>query len=235
MANEIMVTLESGIATAAPHVALKNEALQAHTNAIFELMNATKRNMFEIAARLLVIRNEELYTADGYKDVFDYAAKVLDYKRNFVYKLTNAAEKFIEANANGNGYVSIIVHDDCDYTVSQLVELNSLESDTVIALDENGVIAPEMSTKEIRETVKDYKNGVIDVEGNRTETETAESDESGENGESEGEETVDDCAIALVSIMTACDTLLADERIINNVNFAKKVKAFKKACEGFNL
>lgn len=234
MANEIMVTLESGIATAAPRVTLKNEALQAHTNAIFELMNATKRNMFEIAARLLVIRNEELYTADGYKDVFDYAAKVLDYKRNFVYKLTNAAEKFIEANANGNGYVSIIVHDDCDYTVSQLVELNSLESDTVIALDENGVIAPEMSTKEIRETVKEFKTGVIDVEGNRNET-AADESESGNEETADESETIDDCAMAILSIMSACDTLLADERIINNVNFAKKVKAFKKACEGFNL
>lgn len=235
MANEIMVTLESGIATAAPRVTLKNEALQAHTNAIFDLMNATKRNMFEIAARLLVIRNEELYTADGYKDVFDYAAKVLDYKRNFVYKLTSAAEKFIEANANGNGYVSIIVHDDCDYTVSQLVELNSLESDTVIALDENGVIAPEMSTKEIRETVKEFKTGVIDVEGNRNETANEETDNGGNDETADDSETVDDCAMAILSIMTACDTLLADERIINDVTFAKKVKAFKKACEGFNL
>lgn len=235
MANEIMVTLESGIATAAPRATFKNEALQAHTQAIFELMNATKRNMFEVAARLLVIRNEKLYEADGYKDVFDYAAKVLDYKRNFVYKLTNAAEKFIEQNASGNGYVSVIVHDDCDYTVSQLVELNSLESDTVIELDENSVIAPEMSTKEIREVVKDFKNGVIDVKGNRNETAADEETATDEETAADDSETVDDCAMAILSIMNACDTLLADERIISNVNFAKKVKAFKKACEGFNL
>lgn len=234
MANEIMVTLESGIATAAPRATFKNEQLQAHTTAIFELMNATKRNMFEIAARLLVIRNENLFEADGYKDVFDYAAKVLDYKRNFVYKLTAAAEKFIEQNANGNGYVSIIVHDDSDYTVSQLVELNSLENDTVIELDENGVIAPEMSTKEIREVVKDFKNNVIDAKGNRNETADEESTDE-ESATETDNETVDDCAVAIVSIMTACDTLLADERIIANVNFAKKVKAFKKACEAFEL
>lgn len=232
MANEIMTTLESGIATAA-HVTLKDEKLAMHTDAIINLMTQTKRNMFEIAARLLVIRDEKLYTADGYKDVFDYAAKVLDYKKNFVYKLTTAAEKYIEATPNNDGYVSILVHDDSDYTVSQLIELNGVENDNAIKLDENGVITPEMTTKEIRETVKDFKNGVIDVEGNRlsaAESE-AESDTADSEAAADDEEMDDRAAMALRDICAACDILLADGRVIENAAFAKKVKAFKNACE----
>lgn len=232
MANEIMITLESGIATIAPNVSMKNEKLAAHTQAIFALMTATKRNMFEIAVRLNVIASEKLYETDGYKDVFDYAAKVLGYKRNFVYKLTAAADKFIEANGNG-GYVSVIVHDESDYTVSQLIEMNSVETDMVIALDENGVITPEMSTKEIREVVKDFKNGVIDIEGKRNENiETDGEIETDNEVESDNE---DETALAIVAIMTACDTLLKDDRVIKNVNFAKKIKAFKNAVEKFEL
>lgn len=236
--NEVITTLESGIATAAPKATLTNEKLAAHTNAIYELMTATKRNMFEIAARLLIINKEELYKDDNYKDVFDYANKVLGYKKNFVYKLTAAAEKYIEHAATGDGYVSILVHDNSDYTVSQLIELNGVESDTAISLDENGVITPEMTTKEIREVVKDFKNGVIDVEGNKLETETETETETESDGETTGgneNEEIDTAAVAIQDIMNACDVLMKDERVIKDVNFLKKITAFKKVIEKYEI
>ena len=180
MANEIMTTFETAI-TAQSELHFNNKKLAQHTKAIEKLMTATKRNMFEISARLLVIRNEDLFADDGFKDVFDYAEKMFGYKKNMVYKLTTAAEKFIEANPQGKGYVSILTHNDADYTVSQLIELNSLEPDTAVELDKKAIISPDMSTKEIREKVKAYKNGVIDIDENGNVIEEAEADESGED------------------------------------------------------
>ncbi len=238
MANEIITTLESGITTLAPNAHLKNFALDSHTKAIFELMNATKRNMFEISARLLIINKEHLYEEDGYKDVFDYANKVLGYKKNFVYKLTATAEKYIEQNPNGEGYSSILVHDNSDYTVSQLIELNGIESDTAISLDENGVIVPEMTTKEIREVVKDLKNGIIDIEGNKLtqeSKETEETEETEENPSSSDEEQIDETGLAILAIMTNIDVLMKDERIIEDVQLLKKITNFKKTLEKLEL
>ena len=194
MANEIMTTFETAI-TAQSELHFNNKKLAQHTKAIEKLMTATKRNMFEISARLLVIRNEDLFADDGFKDVFDYAEKMFGYKKNMVYKLTTAAEKFIEANPQGKGYVSILTHNDADYTVSQLIELNSLEPDTAVELDKKAIISPDMSTKEIREKVKAYKNGVIDIDENGNVVEEAEADESGEDeaaDKSKTEKLIDD-------------------------------------------
>ena len=178
MANELMMTMETAI-TAQHELHLTNKKLLQHTKAIEKLMTATKRNMFEISARLLVIRNEELFIDDGFKDVFDYAEKLFGYKKNMVYKLTTAAEKFIEQSPQGKGYVSILTHDNADYTVSQLIELNSLEPDTAVELDKKEVISPDMTTKEIREVVKAYKNGEIDDNGEWVADDDGNEDETG--------------------------------------------------------
>lgn len=183
MSNEIMATLETAI-TPQQELHLTNKKLLQHTKAIEKLMTATKRNMFEISARLLVIRNEDLFSDDGFKDVFDYAEKLFGYKKNMVYKLTTAAEKFIEANPQGKGYVSILTHDNADYTVSQLIELNSLEPDTAVELDKKNIISPDMSTKEIREKVKAYKNGTLDENGNE-EPEETEGEENADKSKTE--------------------------------------------------
>lgn len=193
MANEIMTTFETAI-TAQSELHFNNKKLAQHTKAIEKLMTATKRNMFEISARLLVIRNEDLFADDGFKDVFDYAEKMFGYKKNMVYKLTTAAEKFIEANPQGKGYVSILTHNDADYTVSQLIELNSLEPDTAVELDKKSIISPDMSTKEIREKVKAYKNGIIDIDenGDVVEAESESGEDDNEADKSKTEKLIDD-------------------------------------------
>lgn len=183
-----MTTFETAI-TAQSELHFNNKKLAQHTKAIEKLMTATKRNMFEISARLLVIRNEDLFADDGFKDVFDYAEKMFGYKKNMVYKLTTAAEKFIEANPQGKGYVSILTHNDADYTVSQLIELNSLEPDTAVELDKKSIISPDMSTKEIREKVKAYKNGIIDIDENGNVVEETEAEENGGDDEADKSKT----------------------------------------------
>lgn len=227
--NEIMETLETAIVTAPTETALKNKKLASHTKAIEKLMTATKRNMFEISARLLVIRNENLFEEDGFKDVFDYAGKLFEYKKNMVYKLTTAAEKFIEQNATGKGYVSILTHDNEDYTVSQLIELNAIEPDTAIKLDELEVISPSMTTKEIREVVKAYKKGEIDEEGNYHEVEETEEKEV------EEKEVVDETAALIIKTAENITKILEDERIIKDTMTVSKLQEIKGFLNGITL
>lgn len=233
MNNEIMETIETAIVLNANRESgLKNKKLASHTRAIEKLMTATKRNMFEISARLLVIRNENLFEDDGFKDVFDYAEKLFGYKKNMVYKLTTAAEKFIEQSPQGKGYVSILTHDDADYTVSQLIELNAIEPDTAVRLDELEVITPQMTTKEIREVVKAYKKGDIDENGN---WKTVEEDEA-ESGEAEAEsDEVDTTAALLIQTADNISKILEDERIIKDTMTVSKLQEIKKFLNSISL
>ncbi|MBQ7973532.1 MAG: hypothetical protein IJ295_01075, partial [Clostridia bacterium] len=211
-------------------VGLKNKKLASHTRAIEKLMTATKRNMFEISARLLVIRNENLFEEDGFKDVFDYAERLFGYKKNMVYKLTTAAEKFIEHSPQGKGYVSILTHENEDYTVSQLIELNAIEPDTAVKLDELEVISPQMTTKEIREVVKAYKKGEIDENGNFKAVEETE-----EESEPEPEETVDETAMLIIQTADNISKILEDERIIKDTMTVSKLQEIRNFLNGINL
>lgn len=230
MANEIMEVLESPISTQTHESSLKNKKLIVHTKAIEKLMSATKRNMFEISARLLVIRNENLFEDDGFKDVFDYAGKLFGYKKNMVYKLTTTAEKFIEQNPQGKGYVSILTHDDEDYTVSQLIELNSIEPDVAIKLDDQEVINPSMSTKEIREVVKSYKKGEIDENGNFQKVEDEETEV-----EVEEKDEIDGTTLAVIDAIQDITKILEDERVIKDTMKVTKLQEMKKFLENIEL
>lgn len=231
MQNEIMETLETSIIfNANRESGLKNKKLANHTKAIEKLMTATKRNMFEISARLLVIRNENLFEEDGFKDVFDYAERLFGYKKNMVYKLTTAAEKFIEQSPQGKGYVSILTHENEDYTVSQLIELNAIEPDTAIKLDELEVISPSMTTKEIREVVKAYKKGEIDENGNFKAVEETEAEP-----EEVEKETVDETAALLIETADNIGKILNDERIIKDTMTVSKLQEIKSYLTSIKL
>lgn len=220
MANEIMQTMETAI-TAQAELHFTNKKLLQHTKAIEKLMTATKRNMFEISARLLVIRNENLFVDDGFKDVFDYAEKLFGYKKNMVYKLTTAAEKFIEQSPQGKGYVSILTHDNADYTVSQLIELNTLEPDTAVDLDKKEIISPDMTTKEIREVVKAYKNGEIDVNGEWV------GNDGDEETESEQGDKMDKTEKLIATIGKNLEKLMKDKRLDGDtVKRLEEIQAF---------
>lgn len=236
MNNEIMETLETAI-TKAPNFELTDKKLLSHTKTIVKLMTTTKRNMFEISAILLVIRNEKLYEKDGFKDVFDYAEKLFGYKKNMVYKMTTTAEKFIEKDTTGKEYVSILTHENEDYSVSQLIELNSLEPDTATKLDDLEVISPKMATKEIREIVKAYKNGEIDENGNflSSNSESEEETESEPKSIEVEKDDIDSTALAVIDAIQDITKILEDERVIKDTMKVAKLQEMKKFLESIDL
>lgn len=138
---------------------INNAKLKKHTQAIIDLQNANTRNNFAIAVHLKVIRDEELFADDGYTDVFDYAKKILDFSKVYVYKNIVNAEKFIEVKKIGKNtiYTSNLPHEGKDFTSGQLIELQGLEYDNAKKLVEDGIITADMTTKEIRNIVKAHK------------------------------------------------------------------------------
>lgn len=161
---------------------INNAKLKKHTQAIIDLQNANTRNNFAIAVHLKVIRDEELFADDGYTDVFDYAKKILDFSKVYVYKNIVNAEKFIEVKKIGKNtiYTSNLPHEGKDFTSGQLIELQCLEYDTAKKLVEDKVITSDMTTKEIRNIVKEHKpakkKNTKDT-SEKTDTEIIEGDE----------------------------------------------------------
>ena len=196
--NEVIEVVEKGIVTTNAPRDFKDKALARHTVAIEKLMNGVKKNMVEIAVRLRDIKENALFEKDGFADVFEYADKILGYKKAMVYKMVNVANKFIEAQPNGKGYASIIVHDTEDYSVSQLMELGSLTADEAIALDEANKIDPSMSAKDIREVVKEYQKKDEPKEETEQETETEE---------------IDGTALAILDTVENLCKIVKDDRI----------------------
>ena len=187
MANELIAVLESGIATQATFSQFNNEKLQRLTMRIYELTQATKRNLFEIAVHLATIKAEELYKTENYKSIEEYAEKNFGYKKSMVYKMLNVADKFIEAREidGKTVYMSRLAHDDVDYSVSQLMEINAVEFDDAKSLDAVGSIMPSMTTKVIREVVKNFKNGKIDENGQPVNSATNNGDNDTNNGDND--------------------------------------------------
>lgn len=165
--------IESGIHLDVKMDNLVNERLREQTAKISSLLDGAKYNLYEVAMRLLVIKTEELYKDDNFTDIYDYTKKVFGYGKNMTYKMVKTAETLVEENKGV--YRSIICHDDSDYSMSQLFELGTLAPKEVVELDADGAITPSMTTKEIREVVKDTKemakkaNSTEDEEGEEVE------------------------------------------------------------------
>ena len=231
--NEVIEVVEKGIATVSTPHDFKDKKLANHTRAIEKLMNGVKKNMVEIAVRLRDIKENKLYEKDGYKDVFDYAQSVLDYKKATVYKMIQCATKFIEATPDGKGYASIITRDNEDYSVSQLMELNCLEADEAIMLDEANKIDPSMSAKDIREVVAEYKKqNDAKEETEQEETEQEETDHE-ETEQEETEQEVDGTALAILDIAESLCNILLDDRISKDDK--RKIEEFKCWILGIEL
>ncbi len=175
--------IESGIHFEVKMDNLVNERLREQTAKITSLLDGAKYNLYEVAMRLLVIKKEELYKDDGFTNVYDYTKKMFGYGKNMTYKMITTAEALVEEkmlDENKVEYRSIICHDDCDYSMSQLFELGTLAPKDVVELDAEGAIDPSMTTKEIRNIVKEHKpakkKNTKDT-SEKTDTEIIEGDE----------------------------------------------------------
>lgn len=144
---------------------IKDSDLLKVSDTLYNLNAETKRNLFKIGGLLNQVKTAGLYKKDGFKNITDYAACVCGYKSSFTYSLMTVAEKFVGQSGESSAYSMFCRPDGTDYTASQLVELKSLDSETVAALDKAGEINPGMSAKDLRQVAKAVTSGEMYIDG----------------------------------------------------------------------
>lgn len=222
--------IESGIHLDVKMDNLVNERLKEHTARITSLLDGAKYNLYEVAMHLMVIKNEELYKDDNFVDIYDYTKKVFGYGKNMTYKMVKTAETLVEQK--GEEYRSIICHDDSDYSMSQLFELGTLAPKEVVELDADGAINPSMSTKEIREVVKDTKEMM--KKESESESESEEEPTEGETEVEEGEAIVVDTTAFKAELFKVLSEMVANNKDVMDVlavTEKKTVKAINSLIE----
>lgn len=228
--------IESGIHLDVMMDNLVNERLREQTAKITSLLDGAKYNLYEVAMRLLVIKNEELYKDDNFTDIYDYTKKVFGYGKNMTYKMIKTAETLVEekrVEEDKVEYRSIICHDESDYSMSQLFELGTLAPKEVVELDADGAISPSMTTKEIREVVKDTKEMMKkEAEG---EKEPTEGETEGEEAEvEEGEPIIVDTTAFKSELFKVLSEMIANNKEVMDVlavTEKKMVKAINSLIE----
>lgn len=222
--------IESGIHFEVKMDNLVNERLREQTAKITSLLDGAKYNLYEVAMRLLVIKKEELYKDDNFVNIYDYTKKVFGYGKNMTYKMITTAEALVEEkmlDENKVEYRSIICHDDCDYSMSQLFELGTLAPKEVVELDAEGAITPSMTTKEIREVVKETKEEKKEAEGEEEPTE-------GETEVEEGEPIIVDTTAFKAELFKVLSEMVANNKEVMDVlavTEKKMVKAINSLVE----
>lgn len=223
--------IESGIHLDVKMDNIVNERLREQTAKITSLLDGAKYNLYEVAMRLLVIKNEELYKDDNLTDIYDYTKKFFGYGKNMTYKMIKTAETLVEEkmlDENKVEYRSIICHDDSDYSMSQLFELGTLAPKEVVELDADGAINPSMTTKEIREVVKDTKEMM------KNEAESEEPTEGDETEVEEGEAIVVDTTAFKAELFKVLSEMVANNKDVMDVlavTEKKTVKAINSLIE----
>ena len=223
--------IESGIHLDVKMDNIVNERLREQTAKITSLLDGAKYNLYEVAMRLLVIKNEELYKEDNFVDIYDYTKKVFGYGKNMTYKMVKTAETLVEEkmlDENKVEYRSIICHDDSDYSMSQLFELGTLAPKEVVELDADGAINPSMTTKEIREVVKDTKEMM------KNEAESEEEPTEGETEVEDGEPIIVDTTAFKAELFKVLSEMVANNKDVMDVlavTEKKTVKAINSLIE----
>ena len=211
--------IESGIHFEVKMDNLVNERLREQTAKITSLLDGAKYNLYEVAMRLLVIQDEELYKDDGFTNVYEYTKKVFGYGKNMTYKMITTAKTLVEQK--GEQYRSIICHDDSDYSMSQLFELGTLAPKEVVELDADGAINPSMTTKQIREVVKDTKEMM------KKESEGEEEPTEGETEIEDGEPIIVDTTAFKAELFKVLSEMIANNKDVMDVLAVTEKKTVK--------
>ena len=156
--------------------AIASEELKKATEEITAALNSGKQAVMKIAYTLADINDKKLYSADGFKNIKQYASTMFGFSDRTTNAYILTANNFILFDEKENRYYSIFAKElngtEMDFNFTALLEMNTLASKDENLLDlhsmvTNGTISPTHSNADIRATIKAYKNGEIDINGNR--------------------------------------------------------------------
>lgn len=129
---------------------LINKDLKNYTSKIKKCGDNIRKNYIKISHLLTEVDSTECYLEDGFTDTMDYASAVLGIQKTTTYNLLKIGKEYIAEN----GERTILTDSGVDYSVSQLQALLPLGVEKVKEINEEGVITPEMSVRQIKALVK---------------------------------------------------------------------------------
>lgn len=156
-------------------VQISNTKLRNYTEQIFKQGLNIKKAFAKVATILVKIDDSKCFEADGFESVQDYALQVFGWKQATTYAMLRIGREYID----GKTLESVLPHETGnDYSNSQLQALLPLKSvETAKALAEKEIINPEMTVKEIKKIVKDYKAGNSKSTSENEDTEITENND----------------------------------------------------------
>ena len=156
--------------------AIASDELKKATEEINKALNSGKQAVMKIAYTLADINDKKLYSADGFKNIKQYASTMFGFSDRTTNAYILTANNFILFDEKEKRYYSIFAKElngnEIDFNFTALLEMNTMASNEENRLDLhdmiiNGTISPVHSNADIRATIKAYKNGEIDINGNR--------------------------------------------------------------------
>lgn len=156
--------------------AIASNELKKATQTISDALNSGKQAVMKIAYTLAEINDKKLYSADGFKNIKQYASTMFSFSDRTTNAYILTANNFIEFNEKENCYQSIFATEvngeKIDFNFTALLEMNTMANkdesrSDLIDMIKNNTISPFQSNADIRATIKAFKNGEIDINGNR--------------------------------------------------------------------
>lgn len=132
---------------------LTNKKLTTQTKLIQAAIDSGVKSTLKIARILSKVKKEELYK-DDFKSMTEYGECVFGYKPDTVSKMCAIGERFVK-----DDFTTIFDTETQKFTSGQLIELLPLADEDIKALPN---VSADMTTKEIRAEVKDYRNSKND-------------------------------------------------------------------------
>lgn len=149
-----------------------NAKLANHIKAIKKLDETTKKSVFETAVRLNIIDTEGWAKDEGFKNTAELAAECFGYSRSTTLNYIKIASRYLEVDTTNNGKKMVVSticarRDDngnvtSDYNIGQLNAIGKLSQADFIKLDNEDVIDPSMTQKEIKNAIKNWEKQFLD-------------------------------------------------------------------------
>ena len=224
MANEIISISND------TNLSFTSKKLTSATRHIANYYTAAGKNVLKIAAELARVNSESLY-ADDFGKFEEYTEQVFNLKKAMAYHYSAIGKDFVARNEKGNPTgESVLPHNTVDYTVTKLAVLVPVGVETATEWANEGKISPEMTVKELKQVVADWKEeNTVDTEateqGSNEGTAKAETTEA---MNAPAEEVQDAAEVALQNMLQALTTLKSDERF---KDCGEQFKAIEKAMK----
>ncbi len=162
-----------------------NKHLNSQTKKIAAIGQRTKESQYQLAAILADIAATECYTEDGFESVQDYAEKIFGFRKSATYAYMKLGENYV----NDTGKGSIFATENGDFTAYALTRCMALPHEVMVQAIRDGILSPDMSSRDIDKKVKEIKLTLKATESKDTDesAESKETDESAAPPEEENE------------------------------------------------